>query len=67
MDVIAPLLLPFCVKEFINCWFHVSIWNPGFIVVRSKADLAAGSALSFPLTPMWFGVQHKIISFLFDI
>ena len=35
--------------------------------VRSKADLAAESALSFPLTPMWFGVQHIIISFLFDI
>ena len=28
---------------------------------RSKADLAAGSALSFPLTPMWLGSQHKII------
>ena len=35
--------------------------------VRSKADLAAKSALSFPLTPMWLGVQHIIISFLFDI
>ena len=36
-------------------------------VVRSKADLAAESALSFPLTPMLLGVQHMIISFLFDI
>ena len=35
--------------------------------VRSKADLAAVSALSFPLTPMWLGIQHIIISFLFDI
>ena len=35
--------------------------------VRSKADLAAESALLFPLTPMWLGVQHIIISFLFDI
>ena len=35
--------------------------------VRSKADLAAESALSFPLAPMWLGVQHIIISFLFDI
>ena len=35
--------------------------------VRSMADLAAVSALSFPLTPMWLGVQHIIISFLFDI
>ena len=35
--------------------------------VRSKVDLAAESALSFPFTPMWLGVQHIIISFLFDI
>ena len=35
--------------------------------VRSKADLAAESALSIPLIPMWLGVQHIIISFLFDI
>ena len=34
---------------------------------RSKADLAAESALSFPLTPMWLGVQHIIISFPIDI
>ena len=26
--------------------------------VRFKADLAAESALSFPLTPMWLGVQQ---------
>ena len=29
--------------------------------LRSKADLAAESALSFPLTPMWLGIQYKII------
>ena len=67
MDVIALLLLPFCVKEFISCWFQVSVWDPGFIGARSKADLAAESALSFPRNPMWLGVQHIIISFLFDI
>ena len=27
-----------------------------------KADLAAEAALSFPLTPMWLGVQHIIIT-----
>ncbi len=27
--------------------------------VRSKADLAAESALSFPLTPMWLGVHSE--------
>ena len=35
--------------------------------VRSKADLAVESARLFPLTPMWLGIQHIIISFLFDI
>ena len=35
--------------------------------VRSKAYLAVESALSFPLTPMWLGVQHIIISSRFDI
>ena len=35
--------------------------------VRSKTDLAAKSALSFTLIPMWLRVQHIIISFLFDI
>ena len=29
--------------------------------LRSKADLAAESALSFPLTPMRLGIRHKII------
>ena len=35
--------------------------------VRSMADLATESALSFPLTPMWLGAQNIIISFLFDL
>ena len=34
--------------------------------VKSKADFAAVSALSFPLTPMWLGIQQKTIS-LFDV
>ena len=67
MDVIVPSLLPFSVKEFIYCEFQVSIWNPGFVGVRSKADLAPESALSFSPTPMWLGIQHIIISLLFDI
>ena len=29
--------------------------------LRAKAALAAKSALSFPLIPMWLGIQHKII------
>ena len=35
--------------------------------VRSKADLAAKSALSFPLTPKWLRIKHIIISLRFDI
>ena len=35
--------------------------------VRSKGDLAAKSALSFPLSPMWLGIPHIIISLLYDI
>ena len=35
--------------------------------LRSKADLAVESALSFPLTPMWLGIQHKIIFLWLDI
>ena len=34
--------------------------------VKSKADLAAASALSFPVTPIWLGIQQKRVS-LFDI
>ena len=32
--------------------------------LRPKADLAADSAILFPLTPMWLGIRHKIIFFL---
>ena len=31
VDVIIPLLLPFCVKELIDCGFQVSIENPEFV------------------------------------
>ena len=34
--------------------------------LRSKADLATESALSFPLTPMWLGI-HKIIFLWLDV
>ena len=29
--VIIPAFLPFCVKEFIDLRFQVSIWNPEFV------------------------------------
>ena len=46
VDVIAPLLLPFCVKEFIVSFRSVyRIRN--LLGVKSKADLADKSALSF--------------------
>ena len=34
--------------------------------VKSIADFAAASALWFPLTPLWLGIQQKTIS-LFDV
>ena len=34
--------------------------------VKSKADFAVASALWFPLTSMWLGIQQKTIS-LFDV
>ena len=60
-------------------WCHFLLWNLliiGFksvygmeitLRLRSKADLAAESALSFPLTSMWLGIQHKIIFLWLDI
>ena len=63
---------------FQRCWHFVrknlSIW--GFKSVdkmeilsgpRSKADLAAESDLPFPLTPIWLGIQHIIVSLWLDI
>ena len=61
MDVYLPSLLPVCVKEFTDCHFQIGIWNERTSGLRSKADLAAESALSFPLTLKWLGIQHKII------
>ena len=66
------MLLLHCCCHFV--WRNLSIvgsWSVYGILdlsgVRSKADFAAESVLSFLLTPMWLGVQHIIISFLFDI
>ena len=48
-------------------WGFESVYERLYLSgVKSKADLAAASALSFPLTPMWLGIQQKKIS-LFDI
>ena len=35
--------------------------------LKFKADLATEFARSFPLTPMWPGIQHKIIFLWLDI
>ena len=64
------LLLHYCChfvwRNLLIVGFRSVYGNLDLLGVRSKADLAAESALSFPLTPMWLGIQH-IISFLFDI
>ena len=35
--------------------------------LRSKTDFAAESGLSLPLTPIWLGIQHMIITLWLDI
>ena len=67
MDVIIPAWLPFCVKELLILGFRSLYGILNLSGVRLKADSAAESPLSFPLTPMWLGIQHIIISLLFDI
>ena len=64
MDIVIPALFPFCVKEFVDFGFLVNLRNPEFVGGGGQmyADLAAESALSFPLTPMWFGILHIRIS-----
>ena len=48
-------------------WGFKSVYEMLYLSgVKSKADLAAASALSFPFTPMGLGIQQKGIS-LFDI
>ena len=57
----------FVTKNLFICGFK-SVY--GMLVLsglRSKADFAAESALSLPLTPMWLGIQHMIISLWLDI
>ena len=53
MGVIILALLPFCVKEFIDLGFRSVHGMLNLAGVRSKANLGAESALSFPLTTMW--------------
>ena len=57
----------FVTKNLFICGFK-SVY--GMLVLsglRSKADFAAESALSLPLTSMWLGIQHMIISLWLDI
>ena len=51
------------VKKNLLIWGFKSVYGMKILSgLRSKADLAAESSLSFPLTPMWLGIQHIIIS-----
>ena len=57
----------FVTKNLLICGFK-SVY--GMLVLsrlKSKADFAVKSALSLPLTPMWLGIQHMIISLWLDI
>ena len=54
--------------SFQHCWHFVtknlficSFKSVYGMLVLSKADFAAKSALSLPLTPMWLGIQSQRI------
>ena len=56
------------VRNNLLIWGFKSVYRIEILSgIRSKADLTAESALSFPLTPMWLGIQHIIISLWLDI
>ena len=57
----------FVTKNLFICGFKSIYGMLGLSGLRSKADFAAESALSLPLTPMWLGIQHMIISLWLDI
>ena len=58
--------MPCTIKHiFLKCKAFNSTRKRYFQITNMK-DLAAASALSFPLTPMWLGIQQKRIS-LFDM
>ena len=67
VDVIVSLPLHFVWRNLLIVGFK-SVYGMEILSgLRSKANLAAESALSFPLTPIWFGIQCIIISLWLDI
>ena len=62
------LLLLFCVKEFINCWFSSQFRGSWIYRVSDLRPIWLLSLLFHSLSlQCGLGVQHIIISFLFDI
>ena len=67
IDVHVPSLMPFLWRNLLIIGFKSVYVMEIALGLRSKADLPAESALSFHLTPIWLGIQHKIISLWRDI
>ena len=62
MNVFVPVLLPFFWRNLLILGFR-SVYGMLYMSgIRCRADFAAASALSFPLTPMWLGIQQKTMS-----
>ena len=56
------------VRKNLLTWGFKSVYGMEILSrLRSKANLAAESALSILLIPMWLGIQHIIISLWLDI
>ena len=66
MNVNVLLLLLFCLRNLLIVGFKSVYGTERTSRLRCGADLAAKSALSFPLTLMWLGIQHKIIFLWLD-
>ena len=54
-----PIIMPSGKNILVDTMFKIII-----ACGKSSADLAAESALSLPLMPIWLGTQQKIMSFL---
>ena len=59
-----PSILPSGKNILVDTMFKISIGYTNLDMRQTGADLAAESALSLPVMPIWLGSQQKILSFL---
>ena len=63
-DRTIPVILPNGKDILVDTIFKIIIGYTNRGMRQSKADLAAESAFSLPLMPVWLGTQQKTMSFL---